>query len=255
MDSPWFRKTLVVLVLIAAALYFVLVREPEPSEGLTWVDLSEQRAQAERAEQQAVAVETPLEPEMLALGPKPEVPKVKLRVTGRVVDASGAPVPRLAIERRHAYLDAAQALSDEEGRFVIEVDELHGELLPLDSAWMLLGGARHLNEDQAGDYQIVVAPAVMVRGSVVDPSGDPIPDAALFAFPPSDALVPFGIVAPPVEHESQRGWSGADGSFRIGPLPHVPGARVEASLTGYEPASALLPEDPSQPVVIVLSAR
>ncbi|MCY3000323.1 MAG: carboxypeptidase regulatory-like domain-containing protein [Planctomycetota bacterium] len=258
-----FRRLIALLLLAACATYFAFVREDEASDGLTWVELGRDNGNnLPPLEPPPYEPEPSLEPgagaalvqEALEGLPVVEAAQRKA-LRGKVVDLAGAPVAGIAVERRHAYLDAGHARSGADGRFEIVLNELHGELVTRSDDWLLVGGERFLSDFHEADFLLVVAPAVTLSGRVVDPAGQPIPDAAVTLVQPGDALVRFGIVAPPLEHDSQRGWSDRDGLFKLGPVPRIAGARVEATLTGAEPGSAEVPADATAPLTIVLSDR
>lgn len=256
-----FRRLLALLLLAACATYFVFVREDEPSDGLTWVELGNSGGpplppvepppfEPVRSPEPGAGAAVVQE----ALEGAPPVPTAQQRtLRGAVVDLAGQPVAGVTVERRHAYLDAGLARSGADGRFEIVLSELHGELVTRSDEWLLVGGERFLSDFREQDFLLVVAPAMTLSGRVVDPAGQAIADAAVTLVQPGDALVRFGIVAPPLEHEAQRGWSDRDGQFKLGPVPRIPGARVEATLSGAEPGSAEVPADATAPVTIVLS--
>jgi hypothetical protein len=255
MTSGLGRKVLAVVFLLAAGAYFVFVRETEVGTGLTWVDARATPPEETGPETVEVSGE-----EALARAPgdveAPEEPVANRRtVAGVVLGVGGEPISGVLVERRHPYLVASSAVSGEGGAFSLALDELHGELAPADGAWMLLGGDRHLLEERVDGYELVVAPRTTWSGTVSDPQGRPLADASARVALPGDVLVHLGIVAPPVEHPTQSGWSDKLGRFRIEAAPRVRGSRLEVSLTGYEIASVPLPEDPATPLEIELAPR
>jgi hypothetical protein len=257
------RRLFALLLLALCATYFVFVGEDEASDGLTWVELGRDSGNA-APPPEPIEFDTQPSPEpgagaavvQEALEGSPvSVASERRTLRGKVVDLAGQPVANVAVERRHAYLDAGHARSGADGRFEISLSELHGELVARSDEWLLVGGERFLSDHQRQEFLLVVAPAVTLSGKVIDAAGQPIADAAVTLVQPGDALVRFGIVAPPLEHEAQRSWSDRDGQFRLGPVPRIAGARVEATLTGAEPGSADVPPDASAPLTIVLSGR
>jgi len=260
MGNPWIRNALVVLVLLSFGAYFVLVQEDTRSEGLQYVDLSGPRESGERGAPPRVEIPPPFEP-----GANPEdegaarnefsIPSLRLVVRGRVVDAQGKPLAGIGVLRAHAFLPEARTESGPEGRFEFAIEEPQGELTASGAGWILIGGERYIDPEREDDYLLVLAPAVEFRGRVLDARGAPVSDANLFAIPPGDALVRFGLVAPPMEHESQRGWSGRDGSFRLGPVPYLGGGRIEVSAPGASPVEFPQPADPAQLFQLVIGER
>lgn len=258
-----FRRLLALLLLAVCATYFVFVDEGQASDGLTWVELGR-----DNGNPAPLPEPPPFDPEpspepgagaavvQEALEGRPVVDAAQHHTLhGKVVDLAGEPVAGVVVERRHAYLDAGHARSGADGRFEIVLSELHGELVATSDDWLLVGGERFLSDFREQEFLLVVAPAFTLSGRVVDPAGQPIADAAVTLVQPGDALVRFGIVAPPLEHETQRGWSDRDGQFKLGPVPRIAGAQVEATLTGADPGSAEVPADATKPLTIVLSTR
>jgi len=259
MANLWVRKMLAALVLLGFGGYFLLVKEGERSEGLQYVDLAAQRAVLERGALGNSADPPPFEPGEADAEAAPQsefsIPSLRCSVRGRVVDASGNPLPGIGVQRIHAFLSEARTESGAEGRFELTLEEPQGELTASGSGWILIGGERYLAAEREDDYLLVLAPAVEFRGRLIDTRGAPVSDASLYAIPAGDALVRFGLVAPPLEHESQHGWSEPDGSFRLGPLPFLPGGRIEVSAPGSSPVEFPQPADPSQPIEIVIGER
>ncbi len=262
MSHPWVRNTLAVLVMLAFGAYFLLVREDTRSEGLQYVDLSvPPRSESSRPIGEPREFEPPAQFDAGESDsdkvPRSEfsIPSVRITLRGRVVDSQGNAVAGIGIERLHSFLESPRVESDAEGRFVLEVEEPHGELQVHGAGWLLLGGDRYVSAEHDGDYLLVLAPAVELRGRVIDARGTPVVDAALLTIPPGDALVRFGFVAPPLEHESQRGWSGRDGAFQVGPVPFLPGGRIEVSAPGASPVEFPQPADPSLAFDLVIGER
>jgi hypothetical protein len=146
-------------------------------------------------------------------------------------------------------------VSDIDGNFTLTPSELRGELVPESVSWVLVGGTRGLTRSRTKDYVVVVAPPVSVRGAVTDTEGAPVEGARVFAHPPTNAMVPLGISAIPVESPEQVAYTGADGTFQVGPLAGVPGAEVEVTRHGYRPAIVPLPEDPAVELMVVLEVE
>jgi hypothetical protein len=262
MSHSWVRNTLAVLVLLAFGAYFVLVREDTRSEGLQYVDLSPPSARetpsTTRAPRELESPpQFPTDESTVDKAPRSEfsIPAVLVTLRGRVVDAQGRAVEGIGVERAHSFLESPRVESDAEGRFVLEVEEPHGELQATGAGWILIGGDRYLSAEHDGEYLLVLAPAVELYGRVLDARGAPVVDAALLAIAPGDALVRFGLVAPPLEHESQRSWSTRDGSFRLGPVPFLPGGRIEVSAPGASPVEFPQPKDPSLAFDLVIGER
>lgn len=259
MGNSWVRNALAVLVLLAFGAYFLLVQEGTRSEGLQYVDLSVPREPQDTGAPERIDEPPPFDPSQSTdeTAPRNEfsIPSLTLVVRGRVVDPEGKPLAGIGVLRAHAFLREARTESGPDGRFELAIEEPQGELTASGAGWILIGGERYVDPERDEDYLLVLAPAVEFRGRVVDTRGAPVSDASLSAIPPGDALVRFGLVAPPLEHESQSGWSARDGSFRLGPVPFLPGGRVEVSAPGTSPVQFPQPVDPTQPFQLVIGER
>jgi hypothetical protein len=247
------RKALVLLVLALGLAYFLWRQGSDASTGLTLWD-----PEGPPPPRGFVELGAESEPAPGAAATLPGDAEVRLppaTIRGRVVGADGAPLPGLDVLQKHPYLAAGPVASGVDGSFELRVDEPRGELILFSSGWMLLGGVRQLAEGTTDGYVLVAAPGTTISGTVADDAGRPLPDVSLRVLPPGDLLVPFGTVSPPIVHESQSGWSDEKGRFHVGPVPRVPGLRIEASYAGYLPATVEVPEDYAQPVAVVLAKR
>ena len=174
-------------------------------------------------------------------------------ISGRVVDPAGNGIPGVRVRVEHAYLPEVQSSTDPSGTFRMTPAEPRGTLTLATSAWVLLGGDLSLRDGQTAEYLLVVAEPVFLRGVVVDEAGVRIDGARVHGFAPSDALVPFGMPSLPMDHEAQHGYTNARGEFRIGPVPLMAGTELEVQHDGYPALRQGLPEDPRQPLTVVLS--
>ena len=175
-------------------------------------------------------------------------------LSGRVVNTAGQGLPGVRVRVEHPYLPEVLGTSGPTGEFHLTPAEPRGDLVLATTAWVLLGGRRALEADLTEGYLLVVAEPVILRGTVVDPSGQPVEGAQVHGFAPSDALVPFSIAAVPLDHERQHSYTNARGVFQIGPVALMPGTQVEVRKDGYAPVTQGLPEDPRAPLAIVLEA-
>ncbi len=169
-------------------------------------------------------VKLPAEPLAVTLQPA-------IRVSGRVVDPGGEPVPRAQVmafaERQRggarAMRTGGRAQSDEEGRFVIEEVE-PGTLRVTATAEgrqpAELGGIAAPPGRDVEGLELVLAPGATVEGRVTDADGRPVP----------------GVLVNPVEPDRpgtrmmmmfRGGTSDGDGWYRIEGLP--PGPRSIAA--------------------------
>src|SRR5688572_29957074 len=168
-------------------------------------------------------------------------------VSGRVLDAAGAPVAGAKVVWE-AYRSDDETLVDEtagttpapigetvtdaEGRFKVVLDkpgvEVALRILPGALAGALLGGPYDSTEDAAlGDVELPAAEKV--SGRVTDDAGKPVAGAKIRAY--------GGL---PFEEEDVTLYAdattGADGSFTIANAPAGAG-RVTARATGYSPVT------------------
>ena len=175
-------------------------------------------------------------------------------ITGRVVRVDGSGVPGMRVRLEHPWVPEVATVTDAEGNFSLTPSELRGELLPESTTWMLVGGTRNLTPSHAEEYLIVVAQPVSLHGRVTSLEGSPVEGARIFGHPPSNAMVPLGISAIPVETPDQVSFTNSEGAFRVGPLANVPGTLVEVTRRGYRPVTVPVPEDPAQEILVLLEA-
>jgi hypothetical protein len=230
--SATLRKLLVGVLLILGLTYFALVPDDASPEGLVLWSPEEAAAAelaAETPSETSAAPQdgAPLTPD--AMGDRPQV------VHGRVVRADGEALANVEVRRTHPYLAVLSARTDSSGRFELTVDAARGAFELAGAEWILLGGRRHLEPDLAEEYLLVAAPRAQIVGRVLDPQGAPLADVLVRLSPPSDALVPFGVATPPIDLESWRVWTSAEGGFRFEDAPLMPGVAVEAEPPGLAP--------------------
>ncbi len=233
------RKLIVGALLVLGFVYFALVRDDASEDGLVLWSVDE--AEAAEAALDAPAPDAPVVDAAAVDGEqvRPDVVGDRPQVVfGRVLRADGEELGGAEVRRSHPYLATLTARADASGRFQMNVEAARGVFELVDENWVLLGGRRHLEPDRAEEYLLVAAPRGQIVGRVLDSSGAPLADVLVRLSPPSDALVPFGVATPPIELESWRVWTGAEGGFRFHEAPLMPGVAVEAEAPGREPARA-----------------
>jgi hypothetical protein len=237
------RKLIVGALLVLGLVYFALVRDDASEDGLVLWSIEEAEA-AEAAlgapgltSDSAASGEPapPIDGERVTLDEVGDRPQV---VFGRVLRANGEDLGNVEVRRAHPYLSTLTARADASGRFQMNVEAARGVFELVGEDWVLLGGRRHLEPELAEEYLLVAAPRGQIVGRVLDPLGAPLADVLVRLNPPSDALVPFGVATPPIELESWRIWTSAEGGFRFHEAPVMPGVEVEVEAPGRQPARA-----------------
>ena len=238
------RKFLVLLILAFGFAFFLLSQEE--FAGLETVDVGDLDAL------EGVALEVAdVPPDEAGLPSRPsEVNPVTIE--GRALRVDGVGVSGLRVRLEHPWVPEVSSVTDADGNFSLTPSEMKGELVPDSTTWVLVGGERNLTPSRKDGYQIVVAEPVSVRGQVVSADGSPVEGARIFGHPPTDAMVPLGISAIPLETEDQVAYTDRDGRFQVGPLPNVPRARIEVTRNGFAPASVPMPADPEREILVVL---
>lgn len=233
------RKLLVGGLLLGGLAYFALVRDQGSPDGLVLFDLREAEAGLEGGEPDASAGDAgpALEATATLDEPLPQTPRV---VRGRLADVEGAPIALARVRRAHPYLPAVESRTDDLGQFELNLDAARGELELAESEWILLGGLRHIDPLSSDEHVLVAAPRGRVAGKVVDAQGRGVADALVRLSPPADALVPFGIATPPIDLDSWRVWTTAEGAFRFDQAPLMGGVTVDVEHPGSTPAQAPL---------------
>ncbi|MFN0009764.1 MAG: carboxypeptidase-like regulatory domain-containing protein [Planctomycetota bacterium] len=239
-----------VALALAGAVMFVLNQSSEPSSpGST---RAEPRARETSAPGAQLPIEAPSSDRAAVPASEDEAPPLRVvSVRGRVVDASGAPVPGIQVgilgEDR---LATSIADSDGAGSFQLAAAELPCYVDVVDREWTTLRRGEVTAEDPLVPALVIAARAANVSGVVVDPQGRPLAGAHIQIAPRRNALL----------ESSGRGvdgeWHAAssdDGSFTVSRAPMTSGARISTRLSEYAADDRTLDLPPPEPLRIVLA--
>lgn len=234
------RRLVVGGLLVGGLTYFALVRDDSSPDGLLVWDPTDPRSEENLPRRPGDTLETRDESEEGERNfPTPQAEIARPQIArGRVLRFDGEPIEGVSVLRTHPYLDLLRERTDEEGRFEFHLQSGRGQLDVDADAWVALGGRRTLEDRADVDYVLVLAPRGRVQGHVLGPDGIGVADASVRLAPPSDALVPFGLVMPPAENDSWAVWSSADGGFRFERAPDMPGVVILVAHPQFESATA-----------------
>lgn len=163
-------------VSVEPALPLVAAAQQEPAQAAS--EPASGRAQADRASAKAAALETPGAGPVAALASEPEP---LARVTARIVDESGAPVPRASLSVMGAPKGAS---GDGAGEIVLDV-RLREHSLSLALILRASGHATRYLEAVATRGEVlelgdlVLAPGGNLAGRVLDEDGNPVAGASV----------------------------------------------------------------------------
>jgi len=234
------RRLLVGALLVGGVAYFAVFRDDSSREGLLIWDPTD----PESTEELRQRTEDLRDPSELGPGDPANFPTQPAEIArpqvarGRVVRFDDTPIPNVEVLRTHPYLDLLRERTDSDGRFEFRLQSGRGQFALDDDAWVSLGGRNMLEEEANVEYVIVAAPRGRVQGRVVDEHGVGVADASVRLSPPSNALVPFGLVTPPAEDESWAVWSSAEGGFRFERAPDMPGVVIHVDHPRYSTTAA-----------------
>jgi len=241
------RKILAVVIVIAAVAFFRLYPEHE-TRGLTIVTPGDRSALEDEAGASEAREREAREREMAAAR------SALFRVRGLVIGANGDPEAGVALAVRSGERVALAGRSASDGTFELEVDpdamDAGATLEPQDDDWIALPGPVRFTPGLMEGYTLVIARSIEIEGRVVDEEGTPVAGAEVEGS--ASASAPRTLAVPDAPAFEQRARSGADGRFRLGPLPATGWTRVRASLEGYLPAEASAPLEEPGEVELVL---
>lgn len=218
---------------IGGAVIFVLRQSSEPVPTTKRVVAEAPAADTALPIQESAGDRTAVAP---SEGEPPPLPVVTVR--GRVVDASGTPVPEIEVGVLGADEDSPiVAKSDRSGSFQLAATELPCSIVVVDPRWTTLRAGEVTEDAPLVPALVVAAPAVAVSGIVVDPQGRPLAGARL------------GIRA--VRGEWDVG-SAADGTFTFARAPAIAAARLSTRLAEFATDERTLDLPPPERLRIVL---
>ena len=172
-----------------------------------------------------------------ASAPKPD-PIAPFRVVGRVLDSEGLPASGLQVCDKES--GEPLAVSGDGGRFAFETVQARGFLVVPGESWVTI---REGAWQQAGRLApvLVVAPAINLRGEVVNEIGAGVMGARVSLLLPEDFRTRF---EEPLDASTETKWtvaSAVDGSFELERVPAISGARLLATQVGYAAARGEAP--------------
>lgn len=103
-----------------------------------------------------------------------------------------------------------------------------------------------------GDHVLVAAPAVAIAGRVIDEAGVGIPGARVRTEIPDRLLVQFPHPLDRTSAAERSAETDAEGAFRLDAVAYLPGAVLDATCEGFEPASAELPANDRSDLFLTL---
>ncbi|MCU0864892.1 MAG: sigma-70 family RNA polymerase sigma factor [Planctomycetes bacterium] len=179
---------------------------------------------------------------------------------GLVCDLQGAPIANVRIaamlgasraecERRRHQVELGR--SDANGQFVGELGERAALIAAVDEQQetVLLAHWTAATELQP---VIVMAPAILVAGRVVDAHGRPLDSGQVELDLPDDMLARLSMR---LDHTMQSHWQttiAGDGRFELGRVPRVPGARLRITSLGHAMAHRAAPEHDHTDLLLTL---
>lgn len=156
------------------------------------------------------------------------------RMRGRVLDLAGAAVAGVAVAPRDEP-DVRLATSAADGSF--DLDGAPPALVVADARWYTLRETEPRTRADGSEVLVIVAPAIVVGGRVLDAERRPVEDARVRLELSYAVYAAFPV---PLDHAREsrlaETLSAADGSFEL-TLPSAPRARLEASASGYRDAA------------------
>ncbi|MCK6447444.1 MAG: sigma-70 family RNA polymerase sigma factor [Planctomycetes bacterium] len=185
-------------------------------------------------------------------------------VAGIVIDPAGTPLAGLEVELVRdvgvVEPDAARELptnprlrTDALGRFSF-VDPPHqGRMRVATPGWVTVYEPRYLDTTRDTEWTVVAAPAIAVRGRVVDDVGEPVAAAKVGLGGVAELRSTLERVLDGSPAGVWRTESDADGRFEFAELPLLPGGRLEASSPGYRASHVAVPPESTDDIVLTLA--
>lgn len=162
-------------------------------------------------------------------------------ITGRVIDATGLPVPGVSVlASPFGQGPVDRVTSDGTGRFTL-ANPPGNCVLDAAPPWVTLLEPRLLEDTGRGAAVLVVAPAIDLAGSVSDPDGRPLPGARIEVLAPDDLRVSLPAVLDDSHTLAWSATSDAEGLFTLEGAPAVAGGTLAVTRPGYREARWALP--------------
>jgi len=223
------------------------IRDPAGSRARQDLSLAQKEAEARSRADELTAGDDRLPP--MPLGYTDDGDEAK-GLIGRVVQLDGTPV--VGADVAAALPAHGLTVTDEEGRFALADVPADSEVLLDGESWVLIGSGMEARPTGGEERLVVVAESSHLSGSVTDEQGRPLADASVVAFLPPYLSASEEIHIPLPLRIERRAQTDADGHFEIEGLPRVPFLTVDVSKPDYLPVRRGAPDDPDQPVTIVL---
>lgn len=169
-------------------------------------------------------------------------------VAGRAVDVHGNGLPGIAIGRAPAAAgDEALATSGSDGAFVVRNVTVGTRLAASDERWETIAAA---TVRLSAPAIVVVAPRIVVAGTVLDAEGRPVAGAMLAIAIPAGVGDEVGVCG-----VQWLAFSDADGAFAFAAAPGLAAARLCTQHAGHRPDERALPIARPTGVVVTLVAE
>jgi protocatechuate 3,4-dioxygenase beta subunit len=169
-------------------------------------------------------------------------------VSGRVLDATAQPRPGLLLKTT----DSADLIeSASYGRFQFETSAERGTIVCANPRWVTV---RNGLWSKGSSYEplVIAAPAIELRGLVVDVEGRPLENARVMLEMPPDFAASFGTILEATQPLSWTATCDALGAFVFERVPAIANMRLWAVLEGYQANSIEAPQLDARDLQLVL---
>ncbi len=188
--------------------------------------------------------------------PAPAVAKPAVRIVGRVIDITGAPIADIDVYGSNtvpaSFRDKpALARTGPSGQFEFDYDGKTFQLAAENDAWTTAFHPRLAVSDRERSALIVVAPRITVAGRVLDGSRRPVEGASVWTSVDEKTRASLGQILDTSSGTSRDARTDADGRFELGDLPACPG-QLTVRATGYSLDSQPMPDHTRLDLEIVL---
>jgi RNA polymerase sigma-70 factor (ECF subfamily) len=162
-------------------------------------------------------------------------------VRGRVLDETAAPVSGVRLQLQSSGASSSpEAQSGAGGRFEITTSADSGSIRAASPPWATVR-AGVFRPGSSVDPLVIIAPAIDLSGTVVDPEGRPVRGARVDVSLPAGFETRFSQI---LEATSVLGWispTDESGRFALARVPRIEGSSLRAVVDGYQPTSVPCP--------------